>query len=116
MAAVFLRARNVKTQMQLWALELYQIKLNPGVESDVQDVCVTSMRVTNGQIEIMNEKGDTIVVDLSRRRVIGGAGRIYHYGMPTDGQPRLTGFAIAGILLVTLVVLVASMRWIFKTV
>jgi outer membrane protein assembly factor BamB len=100
---VFLYAKDAKTGQPLWSLELYQIKVNPKIESDVQDVCVSSMRVSDGKAHIRNEKGDEITVDLATRQVIAGAGHVYHYEdnsdrFSGDDLSRPTLLAIVGIL------------------
>ena len=104
-ASVFLFAKDVKTGRRLWTLELYQIKLNPKIEGDVQDVCVSSMRVTGGQVQVVNESGDQITVDLASRRIISGGGRVYFDDdlgkvVLEGGLPGLTILTIAGVLIV----------------
>ena len=35
------------------------------------------MRVTGGQVQVVNESGDQITVDLASRRIISGGGHVY---------------------------------------
>jgi outer membrane protein assembly factor BamB len=106
-ASVFLYAKDVKTGSRLWTLELYQIKLNPKIEEDVQDVCVSSMRVTGGQVQVVNESGDQITVDLASRRITAGGGHVYYFDESSGERlfepPGLTVLAIGGVLIVLLV-------------
>ena len=75
---VYVRAVDLKTGRPLWQTKLYEIKLNPHVEGDVQDVCVESMRAVHGHLKLVNEKGDTFKVDLATGRVLEGGGRVYY--------------------------------------
>jgi hypothetical protein len=64
------------------------------------------MRVTGGQVRVVNESGDRITVDLASRRVIAGGGHVYYFDDTSSerllegGRPGLTVLAIAGVLIV----------------
>ena len=88
-AFVYLRQKTSK-QATRFGGSNDQIKLNPQGESDVQDVCVSSMRVSDGQVQIRNEKGDEIKVDLARRKVIAGQGT-FTIGAISTTEPREGG-------------------------
>lgn len=74
----YIEATNLKTDKLLWKLKIYEIKYS-GAESDVQDVFITSLKIAEGNLEILNEKGDKFVVDLTKRKVIKGANRVYRW-------------------------------------
>jgi len=73
----YLEARDVATGRQLWDLRIYEIKYDQDLERDVQDIFITSLKVVGGKLQVVNEKGDKFVVDLSRRKVIEGRRRVY---------------------------------------
>ncbi len=102
--AVILVAIDLKTKKQRWATTLYEIKINPGIEDD--DVFVKSMRAVDGRLELVNEAGDTIKVDLSNGKVIAGGGRTYNFD--PDNEPGRHGSAFgwlaAGVVVLALIV------------
>lgn len=73
----YIEARDLATAKLLWELRIYRTKRNPFLEGDVQDVFITSLGMTNGYLQITNEKNDTFLVDLKARKVVEGAGRVY---------------------------------------
>lgn len=73
----YLEATSVETGKVLWELKVYEVRPNPKLEGDVQDVFITSLKLVDGNLEILNEAGDKFVVDLSKRKVITGANRVY---------------------------------------
>jgi outer membrane protein assembly factor BamB len=66
----YIEARDLKTGKLLWELRIYEIKYDPELETDVQDVFITSMQLADGKVYVANEAGDKFVVDLSQRKVI----------------------------------------------
>jgi hypothetical protein len=73
----YIEARDPSTDKLLWELMIYQVKYNPKLEGDVQDVFITSLKLINGNLEIVNEAKDKFLVDPSKREVIKGKGRVY---------------------------------------
>lgn len=61
----------------LWELRVYKVNYDPELESDVQDIFITSLKPVAGNLEVMNEAGDKFVVDLAKRILIKGANREY---------------------------------------
>jgi hypothetical protein len=54
----------------LWTLKVYDNRRKPGLEGDVQDVFFTAMSVEpGGGLRIVNERGDTFLVDVNTRTV-----------------------------------------------
>jgi hypothetical protein len=102
-SAVVLRAVDMHSGHVIWEATLYEIKLNPPLETDVQDVYVTSMQVVNDVLEVANEAGDTIKVDLATGKVIEGDGLVYYHDpelerRQTKASSRLFSVAALGIL------------------
>jgi len=75
----YIEATDVKTGNVLWQLQIYQIKYDPKLERDVQEIYITSLEIVKGNLEILNEAGDKFTVDLSERKVTSGAGRVYRF-------------------------------------
>lgn len=73
----YIQARSAKTDELLWELRIYEVKYDPKLESDVQDIFITSLKLVEGYLEVANEARDKFVVDLSKRKVIKGANRVY---------------------------------------
>ena len=76
----YIQANSVETGKLLWELRVYEIKYDTNLEGDVQDVFITSVKLVDGNLEVGNERGDTFVVDLAKRKVIKGADRVYQKG------------------------------------
>jgi len=94
------------TGAQLWYARVYCTVYEPNLESDVQDVFITSMAADAGQLEITNEKGLRVVVDLGTRQVMGGApgcrgdgGGCSHSPMSPRGPNASMGGALFGLLI-----------------
>ena len=75
----FIEAVDLDTGKLLWELKVYQIKIDSKLERDVQEIYITSLELVKGNLEVMNEAGDKFVVDLAKRKVISGAGRVYRF-------------------------------------
>jgi hypothetical protein len=76
----YIQASNPETGKALWDLRVYEIKYDPDLEGDVQDVFITSLKLVDGNLEVVNERGDTFVVDLAKHKVIKGTDRVYRKG------------------------------------
>src|SRR6266542_1226232 len=59
------------TGEQLWFLEVYCTHYDPGWETDVQDVFITSMAITDGQLMVTNERNLHFTIDVVTRQVSG---------------------------------------------
>jgi hypothetical protein len=73
----YIQARNAETDKLLWELRVYEVKHDPKLESDVQDIFVTSLKFVQGNLEVTNEAGDKFVIDVSKRKLIEGGNRVY---------------------------------------
>ncbi len=63
------QARDAKSGVLLWTMEVYEVKRDPEVEADAQDVFITSARIEAGLLIITNERNDTYEIDLVTRKV-----------------------------------------------
>jgi hypothetical protein len=67
-----LGAYNPKGEL-LWTLKIYENRRDSRLEGDVQDVFFSSMSVDpDGRLRIVNERGDTYLVDVKTRGVSAG--------------------------------------------
>ena len=73
----YIQAKDAKTDKLLWELRVYEVKRDPQLEGDVQDIFITSLKIAKGNLEVMNERGDKFVVDVTQHKVIEGANRVY---------------------------------------
>jgi hypothetical protein len=76
----YIQARSAETDKLLWELRIYEVKYDPQFESDVQDIFITSLKLVDGSLEVVNEAGDKFLVDLSKRKVKKGAKRVLKKG------------------------------------
>jgi len=83
----YVEALDVGSGKLLWELRVYEIQVDQDLERDVQDIFITSLKVAGGKLQIVNENGDKFVVDLSKRKVIQGADRVYRFDERSDQRP-----------------------------
>jgi outer membrane protein assembly factor BamB len=62
-------ARNNKNGKLLWKVEVYQIKYDPTIELDVQDVFISALSIDRGKLMVKNEDGVKFSVDLKTRAI-----------------------------------------------
>ncbi len=67
----FVEARHPKTKKLLWWIQVYQIKYDPNLERDVQDVFIKTMALDpkSNSLLISDEKSRTYVLSLATREV-----------------------------------------------
>ena len=65
----YLAAHDKKTGEKLWALKIYDTKIDPALERDVQDVFITELRKQGQFLEVTDEKGRHYRVDVKKRSV-----------------------------------------------
>ena len=63
-----IQASNAKTHQALWTVRLYEVSYVPGLEKDVQDVFIKSMRSEKGKLRAVDEKGREYEVDPATRK------------------------------------------------
>jgi len=75
----YIEAVAVDTGKVLWELRVYEINYDASVEGDVQDIFITSLKIVDGNLVALNQAGDKFVVDVTKRKVIVGAGHVYRF-------------------------------------
>jgi hypothetical protein len=66
-------AYNDANGKQMWYLKVYCTQYIPDLETDVQDVFITALRVENEQLVVENERGLRFIIDPETRSVSGDA-------------------------------------------
>ncbi len=65
----YLLANDKKTGEKLWTLKVYDTKINPELERDVQDVFITELKKHGQDLDVSDEKGNRYRVDVKKRSV-----------------------------------------------
>src|SRR6266513_5850648 len=65
----YIEAWDVRTNKKLWYVTIFVNRIDPKLEEDVQWVFIKALRVQNGALIIMPERGKTYQVDLKTRAV-----------------------------------------------
>jgi hypothetical protein len=64
-----IEARSRKNGKLLWKVEVYKTKIDPNMETDVQYVYITSLKIEGGNLIVKNEAGEVFMVDLKTHAV-----------------------------------------------
>jgi acyl-CoA hydrolase len=64
-----IEARDEKTGEKLWQTVIYTVKIDPGLEEDVQWVFITSLAVRDETLLVTNEKNEQYILDLGTKKV-----------------------------------------------
>ena len=59
----YLLAKDAKTRNKMWLKEIYEIKINPFLERDVQEIFITEIKILDGKLQIKDQKERTFIVD-----------------------------------------------------
>ena len=65
----FVVAFDASSGRELWRQRIYQVRVDPSLERDVQDVFITSLTLRGGSLVIANEHGERYALDLATRKV-----------------------------------------------
>ncbi len=67
----FVEAHHPKTKKLLWRIQIYNIKYDPALEQDVQDIFIKTMSLDkkNNSLLISDERSRTYVLDLTTKKV-----------------------------------------------
>jgi outer membrane protein assembly factor BamB len=65
----FVVAAAADTGEELWRVRIYEVRVDPNLERDVQDAFITSLEVKQGALIITNERGEKYALDLKTRKV-----------------------------------------------
>src|SRR6266496_4733740 len=60
----YIEAWDVRTNKKLWDLTIFVNRIDPKLEEDIQWVFIKALRVQNGALIVMPERGKTYQVDL----------------------------------------------------
>ena len=64
----FVVATDVKTRKELWRVRVYEVRIDPNLEEDVQHVFIKSLTHERGMLIVTNERGDTFTLDPATRK------------------------------------------------
>jgi len=68
-AMAFVVANALGSGKELWRVRIYEVRVNPELERDVQDVFITSLAEKDGALLITNEHDEKFTLDLQTRKV-----------------------------------------------
>ena len=66
----FVEARDEKTNQVVWVTKVYSVTYNPHLEADVQDVFITKLEFSDGNLLVTNENSEKYQVDPKTGKVI----------------------------------------------
>ena len=67
---VFLISKNLKTGNINWVTELYQVTFDSKLETDIQTIYPTSLKVRKNKATVIDERGSTYVTDIKSGELI----------------------------------------------
>lgn len=62
-------ALDAKSGAKLWQQKIYDVKIDPSLEADIQYVYITTLAVQGGDLIVTNEMGAKYAMNLSSRAV-----------------------------------------------
>ncbi len=65
----FVVAAAADSGRELWRARIYEVRVDPNLERDVQDVFITSLALGGGTLLITNERGGRYALDMKTRKV-----------------------------------------------
>lgn len=68
--AGYIEAWDIKRNEFLWILKVYTIHYVRGLEGDVQDIFITSMKLHEEKLIVINERGDKFIIDINTKEII----------------------------------------------
>lgn len=71
----YIEAWDTRANKKLWELKIYDIKYDPGLEKDVQEIYITSLRIEYGKLIVTNEAGEEYEVELATKKVTKRSGQ-----------------------------------------
>lgn len=68
----YIEARDKKTKKKIWGLQVYKTEYDKNLESDVQDVFITGLKIDKDRkiLIVENEGGKVYHVDIMQRKVV----------------------------------------------
>lgn len=64
-----IRATDADTGKALWEATIYEVKINPDLEADVQWVFIRNIKIEKGSLHITDEHDRVFLLDLKTRKV-----------------------------------------------
>jgi len=61
----YIEAFDIDTGEKLWEEKVYDVKIDPKLEADVQWIFITELRLKNDKLIVINERSDEYKVDLT---------------------------------------------------
>ncbi|MFH1868027.1 MAG: hypothetical protein ABH843_03550 [Candidatus Omnitrophota bacterium] len=71
----YIEAWDADGGQKLWNLKVYTVEYDTSMETDVQDIFITSLNIENGKLIIVNEREDIYEVDIITKKVTKTGGR-----------------------------------------
>ena len=65
----FVVATGISSGKELWRVRIYEVRVDPNLERDVQDVFITSLEMKDSTLIITTERGGKYALDLKTRKV-----------------------------------------------
>ena len=65
----FVVATGISSGKEMWRVRIYEVRVNPNIEGDVQDVFITSFAVKDGALIVTNERKEKFALDLKTSKV-----------------------------------------------
>ncbi len=65
----FVVVKGISSGKELWRVRIYEVRVNPELERDVQDVFITALVAKDDTLLITNERGEKYALDLKTRKV-----------------------------------------------
>ncbi|TXT59599.1 MAG: hypothetical protein BAJALOKI2v1_190023 [Promethearchaeota archaeon] len=65
----YIEARERNSDKLLWDLKVYDIDYVPGLEKDVQEKYIISLKIEGGYLEVINEADQKFLVNLETKEV-----------------------------------------------
>ena len=65
----FVEARDEKSKQSFWRVEVYHIRYRLNLETDVQDIYISTLKIDASGLSAIDERGQTYIVDLKTRTV-----------------------------------------------
>jgi hypothetical protein len=62
-------ATDTKEHKELWRKEIYAVKIDPNLESDVQHVFITGLAIDGKSLVVANERGERYSIDLTSKKI-----------------------------------------------
>jgi len=72
-------AKDLGSGKVLWRVKVFHNHINPWMETDVQEVYITDLKLSAGSLLVRDERSQCYLVDLKRRQVkIENCGAMFH--------------------------------------